>query len=364
MHSFRIHFLFVIHCIFIAACSSEDRSAIDAYADLQRAECEFYARCIIDYYGSYASYVAAGVACDLSSLAISNDRLETILERGLVGVDNERLARCREDLAACRYETPNCDRIFVGTRPEGAACIDDLECVSARCSGSQYSATCGVCEPADSEPAAVGETCAWSNGCAQVPGETVVCSGATTGDGVCTLQYFVGRGESCAADEAECDRGLVCSRAGTCVSPLPVGAPCVVGDYCVRSAYCSANEFETTVVEGTCFAVVLQQEGESCGARPETAGRHEYCDPRDDLLCDGETARCVRVNRLALGESCGTSFDLCGDELVCVDGICQAPLPVGERCSYDGQCGSHRCERVPNSGTFESRCAEPLPICE
>jgi len=363
MPSFRIHLLFVIQCIFLAACSPDDRSAIDAYADLQRAECEFYARCIIDYHGSSASYVAAGVACDLSRLAISNDRFETILERGLVGVDDERLARCREDLAACRDESPNCDRIFLGTQPEGAACIDYLECESARCSGSQYSATCGVCEPADSELAAVGEPCAWSNGCAQVPGATVVCSESATGDGVCTLRYFVGRGESCAADEAACDRGLVCSRAGTCVSPLPVGAPCVAGDYCVRSAYCSANEFETTSAEGTCFAVVLQQEGESCGAGPETAGRYEYCDSRDDLLCDGGTARCVRVSRRALGESCAMPSD-CGDELVCVDGVCQAPLPVGERCLYDGQCESRRCESVPNSGTFESRCGEPLPICE
>lgn len=144
--------------------------------------------------------------------------------------------------------------------------------------------------------------------------------------------------------EIDCDRGLVCSFAGTCARPRQVGEACAADRPCLRELSCVASA-----------CAVSAESGEPCDPTLQN------CNVPKGLICNPLTLQCEQVARAAPGQACGNTAD--GGYAVCiagsgcddpqgVAGVCQGPLALGATCdplawpacAYPAECVLHRCQ--------------------
>ena len=254
--------------------------------------------------------------------------------------------------------------------PDGAACVEEgdcskgLTCRDGVCAPALPSGEacpgvgCGAdatCVPtADARACAplatLGETCESWDACAdgllcdflQTPG---VCVPAPTAGEPCPL--------GTCADDATCVQGVCAARA-------PLGEPCG-GTYlgCEDGAACD-------LTTGLCAP--LGGEGDACLGDERACAPGLLCDPlgssnlciapygegvacmgiyglcAEGLYCGGSDLVCTPVQ--PLGATCET-FDACGVDAACVDGVCAArPSAEGEAC-LDACLGDLRCTSAP-----------------
>jgi hypothetical protein len=245
--------------------------------------CDFYVRC-----GRMA--VDGVEACRPVFLSACNAGYEpqyiSHANRDLLALSAGGIRACRAHLASVACEAQvfdldgECDRMWVGRAPVGAACAPGIGSFVCATGGTCVLGLdfCGVCEAA----ARTGEAC-----------------GPEAGDLRC------GAADRCAE--------------GICVPRTVPGGACVGEEDCVVAAAC---------VEGTCRTFERAQAGEACGA-DRRCPYHSTC----------RGGRC-EVNR-TLGEACSAG-DVC-DAGRCVEGVCEALRGEEAFCQADAQCLSAVC---------------------
>jgi hypothetical protein len=193
---------------------------------------------------------------------------------------------------------------FFGTIANGEGCMENADCASGSCSGSQLNA-CGTCQPT----ADVGESCA-----AQDP----PCRFGLFCDVDDVCRSRAEPGASCTG-QGQCIASLACME-GICNAPLPLGAPCsdgqcdaelglCYGGYCTAYwpipfpgeqcpyGFCSGNAYcDATQSPQTCIA--RGELGGPCTARADS-GSSGTC--LAHLVCDLTTGAAG-----AAGEATGT----------------------------------------------------------
>ena len=182
--------------------------------------------------------------------------------------------------------------------------------------------------------AAVGDPCANDEAC----GPSGYCGGAGA-FGVC--------GEDSAELAPYCNLHVDCGPAQycavathTCVEALPEGSVCQANPYCA-SSYCALQTSQTC--EATRDVNELCTSDAACG----DAG---YC---DDTPLD--VHRCLALTQLGEGERCDLGAAVCGEGLLCEDGLCVPRSPMGGPCLNANYC--------PSNGWCESgSCVPRAPI--
>jgi hypothetical protein len=179
-----------------------------------------------------------------------------------------------------------CERIYVGTKPEGAACEHDLECAAppggdADCSTNELDEQVCVQEPRGKP----GDGC--SGTCTQ-EGNITFCSGGGTG------------GTSGGPARCFTNDGLYCGDDGKCQALIAVGGACQY-DGCVSGAFC---------LDGMCAAKLGA--GADC-----SFNSWEACG--DGLYCEDTSSTCAA--KKPDGAACG-SYDECLGECDSASGKC------------------------------------------
>jgi hypothetical protein len=254
-------------------------STPDAATDIYAANCTSLQRCDpLDYNQLFTSMN--------DCLAFTTSYIANMYS--LPGVTPDELAAT---LAALNNANCNAGGSFyvAGTLPNGAACIDAIQCASGQCSSNGLA--CGTCVGA-----AIGAACTTSYECAG----NVYCVGGTCQPGL--------------ANGMPCDNTTPCqssycgpatSDAGTlgvyiCQDPPPPpteGAPCPQG-VCAIGLYCNANSL--------CAQPVYVKAGQPCDFTTFCAGG--YCDNNTNVCtaylppgspCDANSGcryQCALVN--------------------------------------------------------------------
>ena len=224
------------------------------------------------------------------------------------GMNAAGVERCAEALSASACELNwglPAECRFEGTLSGGAACNDDVQCQSGRCSGmaavspggQEGPYACGTCAPV----AAVGEVCGQGNfsaGCA--------------GNAACVIEPGM---ESAATPTYVC----------TALVAGDVGAPCDdLTKTCQTGLYCATQ---------TATCAVLGSAGAACGEGP---GRGAPGGCGKPLSCVGLPGMAT-CSQGAPGSFCLNDFD-CPAGSGCIPGPCStATVRVG--CSASGTCG-------------------------
>ncbi len=208
----------------------------------------------------------------------------------------ECLAALRQYVSACGTGTPSvtagCDRVYVGTKPAGAACESDEECARP----AQGYAYCDDTPIVGSD----GGTSASPAVCVVDPplvhgargqGCSMTCTTDGSG-GSCSASVPPVEGTPTPTPNVACftDDGLYCSSSFTCQALGALGATCSGWGSCVDQAFCGAA--------GVCEA--KKPDGQACsGAYDECLG---YCSTSG--ICTTDTASFVSA------EVCGSTYDI------------------------------------------------------
>ena len=167
-----------------------------------------------------------------------------------------------------------------GTLALGAACLNDWQCSTGRC--SENALMCGVCAVALQEGAACDPG---DDQCAP----NLVCGSGSVDSGQAVCQRFAQLGDAC----------------GVC----PIGSHCA---------------------PDTQRCIVAPKLGESCD--PSV---YIVCDPQDAALCDGTTATCIAAPMVVQpGASCDDNTRCAGGCVTQADGsrLCQPYVDIGQSC--------------------------------
>lgn len=283
-------------------------------AELSKASCEQYARC---------GQMPNAAICD----AVQGDTPDTLqlLTDAVMGrvtydeagarmcVEAIRARNCDDLQATRKKEADACARMFVGTVPEGGACLYNAECAgggscnTSMCMGG--GACClGVCEK---KPAAValGGDCT-TNPCV----ETAYCDMSAM---PFTCKARKDNGEACDA-QGQCKEGQRCDVAGslpTCYLLSDRGKACnpaLEAGGCIRyDDYCHPDQRK---------CVALPGDGQACTTKDECM-RYAYCD-------DTKTCR----KRPVKGEACSDTIKCLGT-LSCNNMICEEDVST-QVCAY------------------------------
>ena len=239
-----------------------------------------------------------GSCCQASGFALDDARCQATLKAQVagnlpttptVGYDQNAAGNCvaalRTQLGRCGdieddQALEACNRMFVGTLPEGAACTQSEECAAppdgrASCYRSADDGA-GVCQVYRvMAHGAVGQACTTTctvQGTGECYGSTTVTSGSG------------GAANATASVACYTNDGLYCA-SGTCQKMEPVGGPCqsYATTACVATAYCDTQA-------GLCQAKLAVgadcSSADSCvdGAYCATSGRCE-AQKADNLPC-------------------------------------------------------------------------------
>jgi len=317
----------------VAACGGDSVSPSQYAAESGRATCERFVRC--GAFGSVEACIEL-FGFDRNSPAA----LEVAIKNGSVKYDGENAAECLDAArnASCnpgdksaRVLPSACDGDIRGTRREGDACFQDVQCASGRCDSPDdcMMACCeGTCAPAAPPPAKVGQAC--GNGTACVA--DAYCDGA-----LCQPLKAAGTVCSSSPGHNECAFGLVCDG-----HPTTCHVPPNEGESDVTTPCSRIGQFYDS--SGTCKKMLA--EGESCN--PEL-----LLQCRLDLRCGGG-GKCEPLP--GAGQPCNIQaipipiLPPCSSDNYCAPsaedpskGTCQARKPDGAACAREDECASDFC---------------------
>jgi hypothetical protein len=161
-----------------------------------------------------------------------------------------------------------------------------------------------------------------------------------------------------------CERGLMmgdCGRFPFLMGTADVGEACEWNQDCMAGAGGEAD-----CVDGVCYQRPRGRLGDACSKSCEltrgkrscyappgasTDFRAAFCYHNDGLYC-ADCAGCQPL--LGLGEPC-TGFHSCEGNLLCNNGVCSEPSPLGSSCSLNDCSREHFCRDV---------CTAPLETGE
>jgi hypothetical protein len=228
------------------------------------------------------------VTCKTAFSQFLDTELIAKAKAGGVSYDAEAAGQCLSAFAkaatACQPdELPAvCDRIFIGTKPVGAACDGSLECAPpadggrGQCEEDQNGQAVCVQEPRGKAGDACNQTC-------NDHGSGIDCEGFGPADGSATCWR---------------NDGLYCDpTGGHCAVLISIGQACDQTG-CVNGAYCD---------NGTCAAKLAA--GGDCSSSSEACADGFYCDPSSK--CQPQKAAGEACTE---GEEC-TSY--CNESGVC-----------------------------------------------
>lgn len=234
---------------------------------------------------------------------------------------------CEEEHLAlsCDEPTPDVCPGFgaVGPRPDGAVCAHPAQCAGSCDQPYWDDPACGVCEspgpPAPKPPIRTPPTCSTAFDC----WHPLVCRE----DHTCGLRSI----------GMPCESNWWCEQEATCVDGL-CAAPLSLGEDCAANRGACESGTHCLNQEGTCQAVQIGAEGDSCGInmhvgslRWDPCAGHLYCGK--DGLChpwasEGEPCSFLYDNTLTCLDGGGRGCQSCGPGLDCVEGICVDPGPL------------------------------------
>lgn len=222
-----------------------------------------------------AGYAYDAAQCKQTMQDLVNGFLIEPAQRGGAKYDAQAAGECVAwfESAARQCSTSNapeaCDRIFVGTKAAGEACLDSVECAPVAgaevdCDGAEGQRVC-VVEKRGTLGDACADTCTedgegvscagtgsstgtatcWTNdglhcadgSCAALaqPGEACSSDSGCVGTAYCaggSCQAQLPAGGACAGSSRACQTGLYCAADGTCAEKKPAGAACSADDEC------------------------------------------------------------------------------------------------------------------------------------
>lgn len=244
-------------------------------------------------------------------------------------------AKCASDIAAlgCDAQTyrwsDSCESALSGTVALGGDCDIDLDC-KGRAYCKKGSACPGVCTALVEQ----GAACTGNSECA----DGLACIGGTS------CEPLGVDGDSCEVGEPPCGIGFVChTEAGgkLCreLSSVYTGnknAPCTAtGNLCKPELVCASSSGSMGVCEARAAS------GGACKrAQPNQCPMDEYC----DATTAGMAGLCSEYP--GDGETCLGRSQPCASGTVCVAGVCQSLLRLGDACSDDAECYSGTCDSV------------------
>jgi hypothetical protein len=153
--------------------------------------------------------------------------------------------------------------------------------------------------------------------------------------------------------DGNCPPGQLCSLAGACSPPLPVGASCedapTLPGACARDLAC----LPLSNGAGTGACAKRPGQGESCfGTTADGASEDLGC--ASGLTCDGPGGTCITPTYASIGERCGGDFTPYCAGSFCSNGTCVPYGTEGSPCSVHGivpcesdlVCTAGKCARV------------------
>lgn len=242
----------------------------------------------------------ASIEAQARALLLAQQGLATTYDAAAMGQCLDGFARLLQGCGTVdRSATDICERVFVGTLKEGAACKKGQECIDPP-NGSAYCQN-GVC----AKDSSVTPVHAVSG---------AACGGTCTSEGSSGSYSCTGT-LSTDTDPARCftNDGLRCdTTTKRCVPASKIGEPCTFGEGCAPGAYCDGQ---------TCVA---QKTSGPCSAQ-QTCASTAYCDYAPVTTPPTSGASECRLKK-ADGEAC-TSNEQCVIDN-CSTGKCGPHLPV------------------------------------
>jgi hypothetical protein len=265
--------------------------------------------------------------CEATTLS-TIERIQQYLDDGSIVYHPEKAAACLDAFkktTGCSYSAimdpvvqneviSACGSVFEGIVADGGNCFDDGQCISRRCS---------------TDPNCSMQCC---------PGTCAMTQAA---------KPIAKIGESCTT--ATCENGAYCQSdmmggPMTCVAQLTTGQACTDFKQCEAPAFC---DLDLSTGMGVCTLPAVH--GATC--KPKS---FVPCDRSDDVCeaatlkcvtkaligalcmnltcvdyakCDTTTKKCVKIS--AEGDACDVAFDLCLNDLACLDtSQCGFPMPM------------------------------------
>jgi hypothetical protein len=208
------------------------------------------------------------------------------------------------------------DELVTGLAEPGDLCTHDFECTDGGYCDVALGASFGSCRTWSTlgEPCNEDQACGPAGYCGGT-GDFGVCA-ETSGDlaPFCNLHIDCGAGQYCATSTH------------ACVEALPAGTVCQASPYCA-SGFCALMTSQTC--ESTRDLNALCTSDTACG---------------DEGFCDEappDVQRCIALTQLGEGERCDLGAAICGEGLLCEDGLCVPRSSIGGPCVTDHYCPSN-----------------------
>lgn len=363
------------------AGSSESRgskptSTATWLTDLITAICTWAVRCG-EFPDGPTCRISVGPAISLDDFNTASAAL-TAVSDGNAAFDATAATACLEALSNvdCSEKSwtlsgvpASCAAAFSGSVPDGAACIDDVECSPGSMCIIDSTTTCqGTCTPASGGPCRTSADCPSGQACATVPG-----SGAGPGfwgSGTCfpVKPPGVNSGDPCGAP-VECAPGLYCGAAGLCAADVGAGTRCggFDGPRCASGLACAPSDDGTT---NTCMPEAKL--GDPCTSLFQCGAQYAV----SDLICDvagthtcvrrPSTGPCVLVRGIDTCDPATSYCDVPFGSTTSGTGTCKAWVSLGAQCSPPINDGFDPCGPFGTcEGSWPSaRCvARGMPAC-
>lgn len=199
--------------------------------------------------------------------------------------------------------------------------------------------SCGACSPGYGERQ-LGETCSYYHNALSDCAPGLRCQGSICRNpcivvGVPCVDWFDSVCQSGYDKDSNWDHRFICDESTKRCTGGTAGEPCINPDASGSADFCGGENWEMECVDGLCQVVPRPEQGQRCNfGRPCAEG----------LTCvnhDGLDATCEVL--AGAGESCSND-GMCGDLLLCDNGVCVAGPAAGESC-LSGKCGAYtHCE--------------------
>lgn len=314
--------------------------SIDQYAEARRdAQCKQLVACgeVKDLETCRAAHLPGDPdvlsASQLAAVAMKRASFDGKMAAACLDAMSQR--GCDSTSEVFRTTPAACLAVFTGTVHGGAACAEDVECISQTCS---VPATCnepccvGTCT-GDAAPgfAKLGEAC---GGAGQCDPATAFCDQVAL-----TCAPLKASGDLCQT-RTECGYGLDCGLDGTC-APLPK-----LGESC--SGPCRDAGTTCSAASNMCVAVGL--DGATCSVSADCSPLYE-CTTSKQCSAGIATGQPCTLTTPCAGR--GTFCDVPDGETA---GTCATAKAAGGTCTDDADCQSDFCD--PHTLT-----CQPQTVC-